>query len=777
METYHIHFNGIVQGVGFRPMLYLLATEMGLTGTVSNGNDGVNITFNADSETANLFFKKIKSALPPKANVIVANLKKTIPKDFKDFSIVTNEADAEKQVLIAPDIAMCASCKTELNDKYNRRYRYPFITCTQCGPRYSIIKSLPYERSETTMDKFVMCKSCNDEYHDVLDRRFFSQTNSCAECGIKLRLYANDKAVLSEDTEGVLFQIKSFLRQGKIVAIKGIGGYLLLCDAGDYQAIQSLRSHKRRPAKPFAVLYPDVSAVNRDFALGESERGLLQSPEAPIVLLHPKNGAAKSLAIDQVAPGLNRVGVMIPCSPLLELVAQDFGGTLIATSANISGSPIIYRDEDALECLFDIASYVVTYNREITIPQDDSVVQVSTYTHQQLILRRSRGFAPSFISYRPRTGECLLSTGAFLKSSFTLSVNGNVFVSQFLGSGAGFESQQMYRYTLEHWLAMYQIVPDVIITDKHPDYFAHQYAIELAGRYNVKLKYIQHHEAHFLAVLAENELLETDIPVLGVIWDGTGMGSDGDIWGGEFFSYHHKTVVREYHFDYFPAIAGDQMALQPRISALCAAHKARLLPEHFKEKFTETEWNNYRSLLRNTNLFTSSVGRLFDAVASLLNLCDRHTYEGEAAMYLAALAEEYVNINGFVMDKPYSNEELDEDSISTTSLIGGVILDIQEGRPAGYIAARFHYSLVCLIDSVAKRSGFTQICFSGGVFQNALLVDWLVQALHHKYQLFFHKNLSPNDENISFGQMVYYDNGIVTLPKSAIPYKVLDYSL
>ncbi|MGZ3944917.1 MAG: Sua5/YciO/YrdC/YwlC family protein, partial [Mucilaginibacter sp.] len=366
METYHIHFNGIVQGVGFRPMLYLLATEMGLTGTVSNGNDGVNMVFNADEETADLFFEKIKSTLPPKANVIVASLKKTIPMDFKDFSIVTDEADAKKRVLIAPDIAMCENCKTELNDKQNRRYRYPFITCTQCGPRYSIIKSLPYERRETTMDKFVMCKSCSEEYHDVMDRRFFSQTNSCDVCGIKLRIFANYKAVLSEDTEKVLFHIQSFLRQGKIVAIKGVGGYLLLCDASDHQAIQSLRSRKRRPAKPFAVLFPDVNAVDRDFTLDDKERNLLQSPEAPIALLHTKQGAAKSLAIDQVAPGLNRVGLIIPSSPLLQLVAQDFGAPLIATSANISGSPIIYRDDDALEYLFDIASYVVTYNREIT---------------------------------------------------------------------------------------------------------------------------------------------------------------------------------------------------------------------------------------------------------------------------------------------------------------------------------------------------------------------------------------------------------------------------
>lgn len=778
LETYHIHLNGIVQGVGFRPMLYLLATEMGLTGTVSNGNDGVNIIFNADEETANRFFQKIKSNAPAKANVITATLKKTIALDFKDFAIVMDDVDTEKRVLISPDIALCENCRTELHDEHNRRYRYPFITCTQCGPRYSIIESLPYERRETTMDEFTMCESCNDEYHNVEDRRFFSQTNSCEACGIKLQIHVNASSVLSEDTEKVLFHIKNFLFQGKILAIKGIGGYLLLCDASHQQAIQLLRARKQRPSKPLAVLYPDKKAVEHDFELSTHEKELLQSPEAPIVLLYPKRQAAQSLAIDHIAPGLRRVGVMLPYSPLLELIMQDFKRPLIATSANISGSPIIYRDEDALEYLFDIASYVVTYNREITIPQDDSVVQVSKYTNQQIIMRRSRGYAPSFISYKPQSNQCLLSTGAYLKSSFTLAVNGNIFVSQFLGSGAGFESQQMYKYTLQHWLDMYKVKPDTIIADKHPDYFAHQYAIELGLKYGVQIKQVQHHEAHFAAILAESELLNADNAVLGVIWDGTGLGNDGNVWGGEFFSYQNKTMVRNCHFDYFPAIAGDKMAMEPRIAALCVAHKVWPPTSQFKEKFTEVEWNNYQLLVNNPNLLSSSVGRVFDAVASLLDLCDQQSYEGEAAMYLAALAEEYVNVNGFTMDDPYLKEEdISAQHISTTSLIQGVILDIQKNRPIDYIAARFHYSLVCLIDEVAKRSGFKQICFSGGVFQNMLLVDWIKQVLNHKYQLFFHKNLSPNDENISFGQLVYHENTIVTKQKQVIPDKIPDYSL
>ena len=390
---------------------------------------------------------------------------------------------------------------------------------------------------------------------------------------------------------------------------------------------------------------------------------------------------------------MNRLGIMLPYSPLLELIAGDFKKPLIATSANISGSPIIYKDDDALACLFEIADYIVSYNREIIIPQDDSVVQVYRYADQQIILRRSRGYAPSFLNYQPHKKACTLSTGAFLKSGFTISVNGNVFISQFLGSGESYESQQMYKDTLEHWLKMYEIKPEIIISDLHPDYFSHQYAIELSEKYGTEIKFIQHHEAHFAAVLSENNLLNNEALVLGVIWDGTGFGDDGNIWGGEFFKYENNEMLRCYHFDYFPAIAGDKLALEPRIAALCTASNTWPQSDELKKKFTEAEWNNYQSLVNTTTLFSSSVGRVFDAVASLLNLCDKQTYEGEAAMYLQALAEEYVNENGFVMDNSYFKEGSHYYRIPTASLMQGTLMDIKKQKTKNYIAAKFHYSL------------------------------------------------------------------------------------
>jgi len=768
LETHHIHINGIVQGVGFRPFVYQIAKQIGLNGYVKNGSDGVHVFFNASNKIADSFFKRIKDEAPKQAKIISSYLHKTDKNHFNDFAIVVQEDNSEKTVLLSPDKAICDHCRSELHDINNLRFRYPFITCTQCGPRYSIINELPYERHNTSMQKFSMCKSCNDEYNNVADRRFFSQTNSCNECGIKLGLYDNVSKISSNNADEILSGIKNILKQGKIIAVKGVGGYLLLCSADNPETIQLLRSRKHRPAKPFAVLCPDIETVRNNFEVNELENSLLKSAEAPIVLLHPKQLAFNNLSINNIAPGLRRVGIMIPYNPLLELIAKDYSMPLVATSANISGSPIIYKDEDALEYLIEIADYIVFYNRDIIIPEDDSVAQISKYFKQPILVRRSRGYAPPFLKYKPHKKECVLTTGAFLKSSFTLSVSGNVFISQFLGSAENYESQQMYKDTLNHWLRLYKAKPDVIIADIHLDYFSHQYAIEIAGELDTDVKFVQHHEAHFAAVLAENNLLQSPEAILGVIWDGTGLGSDGNIWGGEFLKYESNEMLRCYHFDYFPAIAGDKISLEPRIAAMCTTSGSWLGSDKLKGKFTEAEWKNYQSLIQSTDLFSSSVGRIFDAVASLLDICDKQTYEGEAAMYLQALAEEYVEENGFLMNDSYFKEGSHYYRIPTASLMQGVMSDIEKGEAKNYIAAKFHYSLVCLIEIVAKNINVKKICFSGGVFQNALLVDWIQKEHSNKYELSFHKDLTPNDENISFGQLVYYDNDIKTKNKEGL---------
>ncbi|MEP6616304.1 MAG: carbamoyltransferase HypF [Ginsengibacter sp.] len=760
MSTFHIHINGIVQGVGFRPLAYQLAKNMGFKGYAKNGNDGIHIFINASLEDANNYFYRIIENAPTHARIIASSLHEVSPVLFDDFLIVVEDDGTKKNVLISPDLAICEQCRKELHDKNNLRYRYPFVTCTHCGPRYSIVQTLPYERQDTTMQKFAMCRHCTAEYKNVEDRRFFSQTNSCGDCGVSLVLQEIGPSLLSRDTPIILSSIKKFLEQGKIIAVKGIGGYILLCDANNGEAISLLRIRKRRPSKPFAVLIPGLETANQFLDINPEEKKLLQSAEAPIVLLKQKPDASRLLKTENIAPGLDRLGVMLPYSPLLDLIAHDFAKPLIATSANISGSPIIYEDEMAMSELFYIADYIVSNDRDIVVPEDDSVVQITPYTRHQIVLRRSRGYAPSYLHYKPVTKEVVVAAGAFLKSTFTIASNGNIFISQFLGSGESYESQQMYRHTLSHCLEMYDSTPQIIIADKHPQYFTRRYAEELSEKYGAELKLVQHHEAHFAAVLAENNLMESPEPLLGVVWDGTGWGNDGNIWGGEFFKYDEKMISRCAHLDYFPVIAGDKTAIEPRLSLLCTIYPQSSSYDLLRGKFTSNEWKNYQSLLANAKLFSSSMGRLFDAVASLLNLCDKQTYEGEAAMYLQAMAEDWVYKNGFSIEGSYFMEEGDGNTISTSAFMENVIRDVKTRQPKNYIAAKFHHSLVCLIGKVSNKMRIKNICFSGGVFQNALLVDWICARYNNKYQLYFHKHLSSNDENISFGQLAYFDNNL-----------------
>jgi len=775
MKTYNIHINGIVQGVGFRPLVYKLAMALGLEGIVENGQDGVHVYVNGSEAKAAELLSRILMEAPCHSHILEYDIKKIASQHFSGFSIRTVAPEiASRSVQITPDMAMCPECRKELGDPSNRRYRYPFITCTQCGPRYSIIKEIPYERHNTSMQPFRMCNSCLEEYSDVDNRRFFSQTNSCPDCGISLLLHSTKNAGPSlKDTELVIRHSVFLLRQGKILAVKGTGGYLLLTDAKNRDSIQILRARKHRPAKPFALLYLDIEMVAEQFTCSDHERALLLSLAAPIVLLYPKDKASSDLKTDVIAPGLNRLGVRLPSNPLLQLIVSDFGAPLIATSANISGSPIIYRDEDVMEHLSGIADYFLSHNRDIIIPQDDSVMQCTTINRTPIILRRSRGRAPSFLHYQVESEEELLATGALMKSTFTVGVNKNVFLSQFLGNTSGYEAQEMFEKTLTHFLSLYDVHPGTIISDLHPDYFAHQLAQKLHLKYHTALQLVQHHEAHFAAILGEHQLLNTSETILGVIWDGTGLGNDGNIWGGEFFTYQDKQMERASFFKGIPIIAGDKMALEPRISALCVLHETGLDLKGLKTKFSEAEWNNYLRLLETSTISTSSAGRIFDAVASLLGCCDVQSYEGEAALRLQCLAENHVRKHGYEMN-PYGTFKIESGtSVSLDEIFRGIHCDLKESKTTEYIAARFHYTLVIMIDQMAQHLSVHRICFSGGVFQNALLVDWIQLRLAGNYELFFHQDLSPNDENISFGQLVYhgcqinasYSSSLESIPK------------
>lgn len=748
-----------MQGVGFRPMIYGYAIKNNIVGTVCNGNDGLHIEFNASSNAEDMA-KEILANAPSLSFITEYNLTEIKFKEFTAFNIIESDASTETNLPLTPDFAMCGHCKTELEDVRNRRYNYPFITCTQCGPRYSIAQSLPYDRCNTSMQPFEMCGECKNEYGNITDRRFYSQTNSCAKCGIQLSVFDANKNLVTNITEKVIAKINDYLNEGKIVAVKGIGGFLLLCDAANKEALTNLRNRKRRPTKPFAVLCKNMEQVETIVQCSEREAKELQSVVAPIVLVKQNREVKSNIAAELIAPGLANIGVMLPYAPLLQIIANNFNKPLVATSANISGSPIIYTDEAALDNLCSIADFIVTHNREIVLPQDDSVVQFAN-NGEKIILRRARGMAPSYFESKLNLTKTILATGALMKSSFASVHNANTYVSQYLGSTDGFDAQETFKQSVEHFIKLTKATPNTIITDKHSGYFTTTLGNELAKRWNTKVYAVQHHKAHFAAVLSENNLIHHAEPILGVIWDGTGLGDDGNIWGGEFFSYRNNTMLRCYYFDYFPILLKDKMANEPRLSALAICYDIMGAETILQDKFSADEWKLYNAMLQQTAAIeTSSVGRIFDALASLLNLCNKQTYEGEAALYLQNLATTYFEKSNFIFAESYFTTGGHYYRIPTKTLFAGIILDIVKGKPKEYIAAKFHYSLVHIIQIVANNIGVHKICVSGGVFQNSLLVTLLQHHLGKEYALYFHKQLSPNDENVSYGQMAYWLNDI-----------------
>jgi hydrogenase maturation protein HypF len=752
--TYHIHIQGIVQGVGFRPYVFRLAEQFILRGSVCNAADGVHIEFNADETVSDDFYKKLIENAPILSHITHSTLEKIDNQFFEDFKIIHSDNGKKANLLLTPDFALCEDCRKELKNVRNHRFLYPFITCTNCGPRYSIIKKLPYDRERTTMETFKMCPTCENEYTDVRDRRYYSQTNSCAIDGV----------TLSHPVNKIIETIKG----GKIVAIKGIGGYILMCDATNEEAIKTLRERKHRPTKPFAIMYPTLEMLENDTILRGVERETLQSPQAPIVLLNVKNKPKSGIKTGLIAPKLNQIGAFLPYTPLFELITEGGGKPLIATSGNTSGSPVIFQDDKAAEYLSEIADLIISNNREIVVPQDDSVIKYSFFKEKKIIIRRSRGYAPTYFfppapeggAFRaqapPSGAGGAIALGAMMKSTFSWAHEGNIYVSQYLGDLESYDTQESFEHTLNHFLQLFEDKPQYIVTDTHPDYFSTQLGERLAKGWQIPLYKMQHHKAHFNAVMAENGLLESKEPILGVIWDGTGLGDDGQIWGGEFFKYENNAFLRCYYFDYFPLILGDKMPKEPRISALSLAHDVYGAEDFLDKKFTHTEGVLYRKMLAQENVLqTSSVGRLFDGVASLLDLADKVSYEGEAAMLLEDLAMSFFKTHGLDFSESYITKGSSYYRVPTKTLIQNIVFDLKKGKNKDLIAAKFHVSLVKIIQKVARNVGCKKLAFSGGVFQNSLLVDLIIHHLDSEFDLFFHQQLSPNDECISFGQLFF----------------------
>lgn len=749
MQTWHIHIGGLVQGVGFRPYVYRLANEMGIAGTVSNHSSGVHIYATATPTKLEVFYQQLIAHPPAHAIITHHEVLPVALQSFPNFSITESALQQTTDLLLTPDYALCDECRAELHNKHNHRYHYPFITCTHCGPRYSISTALPYDRRNTTMQAFTPCNTCAQEYNNAYNRRHFSQTNSCENCGIAMCMYNKDGEVVCNDTTCILLMVKDALLSGHIVAVKGIGGYLLLCDATNFFTIKLLRERKARPGKPFAVLYPNLSMAAADVEIRSVEEKELKSAAAPIVICTLLPNTTSGICTAQVAPGLNKLGVLLPYAPLLELISTAVNRPLVATSGNTSGAPIIYNDASALEYLGEIADFVLTHNREIIVPQDDSVVQFTYKTQQRIVLRRSRGLAPNFLPAHLRLEQPTIATGAEMKGSIALWQHHRCYISQYLGNQTSYDAQIAWRHTLEHLSKLLHFTPAQVVADMHPNYNCSAYARRLALAYQIPLIEVQHHEAHFAAVLAENNLLQED-RVLGVVWDGTGFGTDKNIWGGEFFLLRQKEIIRYAHLDYFPVLLGDKMAKEPRLSALALSDTHADCTRLLENKFSPQEFRYYNNLLhyRVPDLFTSSMGRMLDAIASLLQVCDVMSFEGEAAMKLEALAATCSAdpVQGYPL-------QIFKNIVRWQPLLNGVCTDIQQGVDAALIALKVHHTLVDIIDRVAWQAGVQQIACSGGVFQNALLVDLLQTKLAHKYALHFHQQLAPNDENIALGQL------------------------
>lgn len=738
MKTLYIRLRGLVQGVGFRPFVYQTATRLQLTGWVNNTLDGVHIRATGPAQALEAFLRALdrdRPALSRVADRLVAEVPLEL---FSGFTIIHSDSQGTPNLWLTPDLALCSLCREEIRQPGNRRQGYAFTTCNHCGPRYSILRELPYDRERTSMDAFACCPDCLAEYDNPMDRRYYAQTISCPACGVHMWLDGQEDRCLDRAAEALL--------AGQVLAVKGIGGYLLVCDARQEAPIVRIRRDKGRQRKPFALMYPDWSSAEADTLAGPGHRALLEGPAAPILLLPLRDQPRSGIAVEHIAPGLDQLGVMLPYAPLFQLLLDRLGGPVVATSANVHGSPIVHRDEQAEQDLAPLSAGILRHNREILLPQDDSVARLSSFSGKKIMLRRARGYAPTLESTLPWPDHTALAMGADLKSAFGLLNRRQVYISQYLGDMDQWDTQARYRETLAHFLRIFQTQPEKILADAHPRYFSAGLGRELSDRQGIPLLTVQHHEAHFAAVLGENGLLSLPEPVLGVIWDGTGYGTDGQVWGGEFFDFRVGQIRRVGQLAYFPFLLGDKMPREPRISALACSGGADFL----RPKFTSAEWDLYHKMLQQeAPLQCSSMGRLFDAVCSVLGILDRSEYEGEAPLYLEKAARSYFRKNGLAWQEGFYPV------MQPRALMEEMIAEVRQGREREWLAAKFHQSLVGAIEQQAREGGYSHIACSGGVFQNEVLVDLILFRLSGKFSLYFHDQLSPNDECIAFGQLVF----------------------
>ncbi|NJR56583.1 MAG: carbamoyltransferase HypF [Acaryochloris sp. CRU_2_0] len=750
-QRLHLRVQGMVQGVGFRPFVYTLATELGLDGWVRNTDSGVDIEIEGSPSQLTTFLERMECDRPPHALFADLETDWLAPWGDSGFEIQPSALDSPtKSAWILPDLATCPACLREIFDQHNRRYQYPFTNCTHCGPRYSILTAIPYDRPHTTMQGFRLCADCQQEYDNPQDRRFHAQPNACSRCGPHLELWDNrGKALLRNATAPELITLAAHsIRKGRILALKGLGGFHLIVDARNEGAVQVLRERKHRPTKPLAVMYPSLDAIREDCIVSAVEAELLCSPTAPIVLLHRRGDR---LAVS-LAPHQCTLGAMLPYTPLHHLLLAELRFPVVATSGNRSLEPICIDDQDALSALADIVDVFLVHDRPIARPVDDSVVRI--VAERPIVLRRARGYAPHLRS-PSKNLPCILAVGSHLKNTVALSVQGHILVSQHLGDLDQAQTVERFQDTIHQFLTLYAAEPVAIACDTHPDYASTRFAHALGQQRGIPVIQVQHHYAHVLSGLVDHTL---DPPVLGIVWDGMGYGLDRSLWGGEFLTILDRTgFQRRAHLRSFPLPGGDRAAREPRRAALGLLYAA-FGEAAFKldcptlQAFPPQELKLLQIMLRNhvNTPRTSSVGRLFDAIASLIGLCHQQTFAGEAAMWLESTLE------GIPTDEAYPYQ-YQQDTAGTLVLDWQPMLTaiLKDQEPIGVISAKFHNTLVAMIGAIADHMGIEQVLLTGGCFQNRYLLEAAMQQLQGQgFIPHQHQQIPPNDGGIAVGQLL-----------------------
>ncbi len=768
-----IAITGIVQGVGFRPFVYGLAVRFGLIGWVRNTSAGVDIEVDGTPETLESFIHSLKSELPPLARMDTFNVSFGNPRGFVGFEIVHSESVAGAFQPISPDVSICPECLGELLDPSNRRYRYPFINCTNCGPRFTIIKDIPYDRPNTTMSPFRMCPECAAEYANPLDRRFHAQPVACPVCGPQVWIEQPDGQRMAE-REAAIHVVQKLLLQGKIVAIKGLGGFHLACDATNAESVAELRRRKLRVDKPFALTMPDLATVEKHCFLNSAERAMLESRQRPIVVLRRR---PDSPIVEEAAPKQVTLAIMLPYTPLhylLFMPETNFQDPvinippLVMTSGNLSEEPIATDNDEARQRLASLVDAFLMHNRDIRTRCDDSLIRVTSNdlaghelesTPDPLpvsgyFLRRSRGYAPDPIQI-PYQVPSILATGPELKNTFCLTRQRYAFVSHHIGDMENYETLRSFEDGIQHFERLFRIQPEAVACDLHPDYLSSRYALQRSQQNDLPLYRVQHHHAHIAACMADNGL-DGSHPVIGLAFDGTGYGDDGAIWGGEFLVADYAAYQRPYHLAYFPLPGGDTAIKRPARTALALLWSLgmqwdnRLAPA--QDLCFEERQALRIQLERGINTpRTSSLGRLFDAAAALAGVRQRVNYEAQAAIeFEAALDPSESGAYQF---------EIREGSLEVGEVMRRLSADALSGVPIPVISARFHNGLaemshqVCV--EIRRRTGISEVALSGGVWQNMALLERTTRSLRKNgFIVYLHHQVPANDGGLSLGQVL-----------------------